>query len=710
MSPDQATEAIDVDATGGRSVVIAQLTMPTSTATSQTARFGAQGRTSIRGRDWEENCITVLLGGSEHGQGSHVTGGAGVHPGTSTPGAPPPTPCVPSRGNWYCHCDGGTQVTAGETCPSSPAGGGSGPPPPPTPQIHTGPQASTPWLSQYIPSDPNCPLPDVRSRLAELDAICCANQPGQQNCDITVLHGAPSGCSVACGAKLTSFYRQCNSTLDILFDGMDDEYDGHAQVFEDLMTTCLEIPSTSVIQELKNLEDQGCVVNANGIGEMVVSNGGAPVDADCQDSGPHKMCSLVTSGALSCATDFCADSKACAHAGECDLTCGFCTSPGDGGGRRALQIDMNPADCSALNLQSKVAPVNGACCDEDGTCAGGGGLGVPTVCDAKCAIVYTPFYSDCEATLRSSFGGQPATLAAFSSLATTCNALPVDQLLEAVPNAICSATQSPDPPAEGGFGAWLDTMLDCPLGMLQQRTVYIDNACCADGACTAAGGPATCSISCAAPVLGGSSQGDCQKTLNTVLDGMDQTFDGTADIVTGLHSSCSLLSTTDVIAELKTMEDSGCGLASDGVGETSVVVGDQNCVDTGDDALCSLVNLGVLSCSVDFCADCPHASACDETCGFCTPGDAPPDGGGHRRAQINIADTSCDATDFPTRTAQVNTDCCDETNDHCAAGVPTTCDVKCAMTYLAYYSECAQQISASFSPLEQSQFASLTTA
>ena len=172
---------------------------------------------------------------------------------------------------------------------------------------------------------------------------------------------------------------------------------------------------------------------------------------------------------------------------------------------------------------------------------------------------------------------------------------------------------------------------------------------------------------------------------------MDGTFDGSYDGLTALQGFCNQLSTTDVIAELKTMQDMGCHLVIDSVGETSVATDVLNCVDTGADALCSLVNVGVLSCAVDFCADCSHASACDATCGFCSP-DTPPDGGdgggGHRRAQNNIADTSCDATDFPTRTTQVNTDCCDQTNNNCAAGVPNTCDVKCTFMLklmISYY-------------------------
>ena len=97
----------------------------------------------------------------------------------------------------------------------------------------------------------------------------------------------------------------------------------------------------------------------------------------------------------------------------------------------------------------------------------------------------------------------------------------------------------------------------------------------------------------------------------------------------------------------------------------------------------------MLKCSEDFCLECAHAGECDRSCGFCSDGDSTPEeenvivpGGGHRRAQITIRDQTCDVLDISTRTDDVNTACCDETNDHCAAGVPTTCDARCAMTFL----------------------------
>jgi hypothetical protein len=788
MNPDLASQA--VIGYPDRTMAIAQLTLATSDQ-SQTATFAAQGRPSSGiADDWEENCISVKVGGRQNGEGSHAYQG-GTNSIKTGPPPPPPPPhdvcgCVPGTG-WDEHpahpglqpaCRSGSRTSPQDAAfcldacgcvPDGPGRAGTGWDAHParpglqpacrsgsrtSPQdaafclsessvVHPGHDSpigvsATPWLSLYVPSDPDgeCELRDIRSKVAELDATCCANDaPGEKRCDPAVSNGAPSTCSAACGAKLVKLYHQCNSTLDKLFDGMDGEYDGVAQTLHDLRSSCLSMPVGDVVDELKRLQDQGCEVDSNGIGRLVVD--GAPIDADCQDTGAHTMCQLVTSGALTCAGDFCSDEDECAHARQCDLTCGFCSpgpggtstgsasggnggggGGGGGGGHRRSQIDLSRG-CTALNLQSKVTPVNEACCDEPGACNGGGGLGVPTVCDAQCAIVYAPFWEECESTLRSSFAGAGATVAAFSDLAHTCNSLPVGDLLETASQATCTDYESPDPPQEGGFGAWLDDQLDCPLAMLEDRAVAIDNACCADDQCQDEGGPSTCSIPCAAPFL--STGTDCTATFNTVLDGMDGTFDGSADVVSNLHDACEGLSPSGVIGHLKTMQDSGCALDSEGVDETAVVSGDLACADTGDEALCSLVNLGVLSCAVDFCPTCTHPNACDATCGYCTPAATPSDGGGgggggdgantgggggggHRRAQINIADTSCDVNDMRHRTEAVNRDCCNESNDHCSSGVPTTCDAKCAITYLSYYSDCSSQIAASFTASQQIAF------
>ena len=101
---------------------------------------------------------------------------------------------------------------------------------------------------------------------------------------------------------------------------------------------------------------------------------------------------------------------------------------------------------------------------------------------------------------------------------------------------------------------------------------------------------------------------------------------------------------------------------------------DHACVDTGDEALCSLVTGGLLSCSIDFCPGvCPHASACDATCGYCQQpdgggggGDDGDDHGGRRSLQINIHDSPCSSAEFQSRTDRVNVQCCDD--NQCGSG------------------------------------------
>ena len=670
--------------------------------------------------------------GGSHAGGSHASGGGtSANPGVCDVGSlqasfteinavccrdaglqcsksPPPTcshDCAEVVGNFWSRCEQVMQVmSAGgqmrgfslldefqQLC-TRPANQ-QPPPPPPPPRIPPPPPpastpvavavSDTPWLSLFVPSSPSCQLRDIRSRIAELDAICCVGidhvglSPSASECDPDDNHGAPRSCLPMCGGKLLQLERDCNDSgfLDILFDGMDGQYDGRATVLRDLRERCLSVPSNDVIRQMQILQDAGCHVNDDGVAEITVP--GEPTgDGVCRDVGPKSMCSLVQLGALSCETDFCADKDLCAHSGQCDKTCDLCT--GDGG-RHRLQINLDGegSQCSMLNLESKVGPVNDACCDEDGGC-NGGGAGVPTLCDARCAETYGPFYEECAATLQQAFAAQPLVLGAFSRLATTCDSLAVDQLLTAMGDATCSDLEPLVQPTAGGFGRWLDEQLDCPLGMLEHQLVDIDTACC--GASLQAlgdecffpsgGSPDVCTRTCAATLLGANG---CEKTIDLVLDGMDGNYDHSADIVDDLSETCrESTSVGDVLDEMKQMKMQGCRLDSDGVGETTVEPeGPDTCADTAPDSLCSLVTTGVLQCSVDFCPGgaCPHPSACDRTCGYCQADGSADDSGGRRALQINIDTAACSARDFPARTDAVNTECCDETNDHCAAGV-----------------------------------------
>ena len=51
-------------------------------------------------RDWETNCITVLIGGSQNGQGSHAVGGGQQAPAVTPAPAPPAGP-----GSAVAHCN-----------------------------------------------------------------------------------------------------------------------------------------------------------------------------------------------------------------------------------------------------------------------------------------------------------------------------------------------------------------------------------------------------------------------------------------------------------------------------------------------------------------------------------------------------------------------------------------------------------------------------
>eukprot|EP01046_Picozoa_sp_COSAG06_P036067 COSAG06_NODE_3941_length_4742_cov_2.669283_1_plen_1010_part_00 len=108
----------------------------------------------------------------------------------------------------------------------------------------------------------------------------------------------------------------------------------------------------------------------------------------------------------------------------------------------------------------RVNELNDACCDIPGVCT----AGVPTECDAKCALVFVPFYTDCRevlfavraepvlvkpgassplalsgllACVAAQTNYSPSTIAQFGELNTACTSIPVDALFSAVGTANC---------------------------------------------------------------------------------------------------------------------------------------------------------------------------------------------------------------------------------------------------------------------------------
>lgn len=372
------------------------------------------------------------------------------------------------------------------------------------------------WLAQLLPTDDACPLRDFPARLAEVDSVCCTI-PG--SCD----GNSVLSCSPRCGGKFLRLYQDCNATMDQMLDLIDGSADGRAAQIHDLRTMCLSISGVDAIGELARMhDDPNCTVRIDAVAETVV-----PEASECEDTGDARLCGLVNAGILSCEADFCPSCGS--NAGKCDNTCGLCGHSNDNSGksghRRSQGISLH-SGCGMVNLAEKVAPVNTACCDigREAICQGGG-TGVPTVCDAQCAIAYLPFWTDCERALRMQFGQD--TISAFQRLEQTCQSLPVVPLLKAMSDAHCASDDfgshhgSAGSTANVGFAAWLTAHSDCSLGMLQTSFSRVDDACCEDPASCAdqkdlaIHPPSTCTPQCGAAVV--SLFQNCNATLQTVV-------------------------------------------------------------------------------------------------------------------------------------------------------------------------------------------------
>ena len=271
-----------------------------------------------------------------------------------------------------------------------------------------------------------CNMQTLHDRVNNVDSSC---QPGV--------------CALDCITALLPLIDECSTMLNLIMDGSDGTYDGVYQPMADIMTTCNNLPTSGLVDDLRMMHEQGHCPNAV-LDGVAVAELKAP---RCEDVWGARCGAVVSTGVMSCEVDFCSTVPStqapCDLAGLCDSTCGFCEASEDGEGhhrrrllalvhdvRRELQMSFGMCDPSTFSDQA--ALVDTACCDDDGSSCT---EGTPTECDAKCAIVYNDFYRRCQSFL----GAMSPTLTdAYERLFTSCSrALPTLPLLRAV--AMCGS-------------------------------------------------------------------------------------------------------------------------------------------------------------------------------------------------------------------------------------------------------------------------------
>eukprot|EP01043_Picozoa_sp_COSAG02_P013322 COSAG02_NODE_530_length_20697_cov_20.103457_21_plen_642_part_00 len=305
-----------------------------------------------------------------------------------------------------------------------------------------------------------CDLCTLPERVQQVDELCCfetAGNPGAR-CAGGV------GCDVPCAEKLLPLLSNCHPVLDKLFDADDGSYDGIASKFDSVYGACMAMDPVQALVALSDLKDSGQCTDAqlDGVAETPVSappcvderlgcanlisggfmtcaadfgpNGAMPGQCDktcafcngpptppsaCDDLRDGCSATLAT-GFVSCDADFC---PTCPMANQCDKTCNLCS------GRHRMQTAMQ---CDLVHFREQVVAVDAACCDDRTTCA----TGVPTTCDAKCAMVFPRFFETCGTVLHTQV--DETSFSSYERLHDTCTTgLPVEPLLRAA--AMCSA-------------------------------------------------------------------------------------------------------------------------------------------------------------------------------------------------------------------------------------------------------------------------------
>jgi hypothetical protein len=139
----------------------------------------------------------------------------------------------------------------------------------------------------------------LNARIDKLNAACCINPQTtakENQCHL-------EACDAECVSVMIPLLDECQQLLDVLYDGADGKYDGHAQAFSTVYAQCLAMPTSEVLDGLKALAAKGQCPDTvlDGVAAAEVA---APV---CEDTWLNAAgCEVgVLSGLLSCERDFC---------------------------------------------------------------------------------------------------------------------------------------------------------------------------------------------------------------------------------------------------------------------------------------------------------------------------------------------------------------------------------------------------------------------
>ncbi len=258
--------------------------------------------------------------------------------------------------------------------------------------------------------------------VGSLDAECCGPS-GNLGCEVPI-----STCSTRCAAAVVPLVDRCGTILFMFLP--DDEVD----ILASLRHRCeANVTSVAALAELKQRVQDG-VCSDDALEGVAVAHVPAARCIDARD----KCEAGITSGFVSCATDFC---LTCPSAGECDATCDLC-GHGDGGNGQGNGKRRTQMTCPLDVFTTEANEVTHACCDPGtGGCKNTGSP--PAECDARCGIVYLDFFRTCGGGIRTFM---PTEYQAYVRLESTCEHLPVLPMLELLSGVCYVPPHGPWPP------------------------------------------------------------------------------------------------------------------------------------------------------------------------------------------------------------------------------------------------------------------------